>query len=84
MSDGTTKRPLLSYLAIIGLLAGILLFLAVLFRADIYEYFSRLPDGISGFCAVATLVILPTYALGALVVLVISDFQKKKGDKFKR
>lgn len=83
MRDSTTERTKSLSLAIIGLLMGLSLFLAALFRADIAAFYSRIPRDEFGFCAVATIVILPVYTLGALLVCILSELQKKNASKSK-
>lgn len=71
------KKNKTSSLALIGVLLGICFFLAAFVRADIADFFSRLPRDEFGACAVGAIVVLTLFVLGALFVFGLSKFRSK-------
>ena len=77
MSKKIKKSPESFLLPVIFLFTGLGLFLAVLNRAKLAEFLSRLPNEENGFCAIAAIVILTVFTVGALIVTILSKFQKR-------
>lgn len=77
MSDGTAQKTKSSSLALIGVLLGICFFLAAFIRADIADFFSRLPRDEFGACAVGAIVVLTLFLVGPLLVFALAKLRRK-------